>query len=124
MIITRSSTRTRPIQDSALVILRQKTIRLNARSNSDNQDEIRSSNSDSFDERKRGDDVENLQTFDFLAPILAAVARLRAWVRADRAADTTDLAEHPAVEAAPDHRRSPAFEAIRIVCEHSAPPGA
>jgi hypothetical protein len=60
--------------------------------------------------------VENAQTFDFLAPLLAAVARLRAWFRADRAVDATDPAS--------DRTHSPAFKAIRIVCENSSPPGA
>jgi hypothetical protein len=85
---------------------------------------VSSSISDSFDEDKGNGAVENLQTFNFLAPILSAVARLRAWLRVDRAACATDLAEHPAVEDASDHPHSSAFEAIRIVCEHSSPPGA
>lgn len=44
--------------------------------------------------------MENVQTFGFLPPILSAVARLLAWLRVDHAACATDLAEHPAVEAA------------------------
>jgi hypothetical protein len=94
----------------------QKNIRFNTGPNSHYQYRIHSSLSDLFDEENGGRAVENAQTFDFLAPFLAAVARLRAWLRADRAADATDPAS--------DHPRSPAFEAIRIVCEHSAPPGA
>jgi hypothetical protein len=68
--------------------------------------------------------LENAQTFDFLTPFLATLARLRAWLRGNRAARATDLAEHPATDPASDRPRSSAFEAIRIVCEDSSPPGA
>jgi hypothetical protein len=107
-----------------MIIPFQRAIYFKTRLSFDDQDDINSSFSTAFDEDKGSDAVENVQTFGFLAPILFAVARLRARLRVDRAEYATDLAEHPAVEAASDHPPSPAVEAIRIVCKHSSPPGA
>jgi hypothetical protein len=69
--------------------------------------------------------VEITQIFDFIAPTCAAAARLRARLLPQRtAAYGIEPAEARAAEVAPDHSRSPAWEAIRIVCEQSSPPGA
>jgi hypothetical protein len=63
-------------------------------------------------------------SLEFVAPVSALFARLRISRSGAGSVRWADAARGPVDERTPDHSSSSAFEAIRRVCESSAPPGA